>query len=306
MLKKVCLLTVGMMALSACSMFESWDDEGEDVVVEEVADSDVLSGAVYKVEAPYTVNNVLYIPAENYKYSQTGLASWYVPNDKDMVTANGEQYIPTAISARHKTLPLPSIVRITNLENGKSIVARVNDRGPMVNNRLIDVSQKGAELLDLPESEPVEVRVEILPAESQAVKAELVEAGRVWIENNNPNDLSLLPVEPVSQPSVMSTTSTQEIIYQPQPQVQPKPVVSQPKATGKGVYVRLGAFGSASNIAKADRAANTVAHVAHDTTMRNGQSLTIVKAGPFANRSEAMAAISRLRSMGYRDAYIAK
>ena len=134
---------------------------------------------MYKVEQPYAINGVWYWPAENYQYTQTGLASWYVQQTDNAITANGELYIPSVVSARHKTLPLPSIVRITNLENGKNVIARVNDRGPMVNNRLIDVSQKGAELLELPVSGTAQVKVEVLPAESQAVKAELVNAGRV-------------------------------------------------------------------------------------------------------------------------------
>ena len=299
MFKKICLVTVGMMSLSACSLLEPWSEENdEEIIVQEQAEAVALSGAVYKVERPYSINNVWYVPAENYKYSQTGLASWYVPKEDNYVTANGEQYIPTAVSARHKTLPLPSIVRITNLENGKSVIARVNDRGPAVNNRLIDVSQKGAELLELPLSEPVEVRVEVLPAESQAVKAELVEAGRVWAENVDQNSFTIAPVDSAAQEQVVPVA--QEVVYQPQPAQQRKAVA------GKGIYVRLGAFGNATNAAKAERAANSVAGAVRDTTVRNGQNLTVVKAGPFASRAAATDAISKLRNMGYRDAYIAK
>ena len=305
MLKKVCLLTVGMMALSGCSLFEPWDEEKEAVVQEEVP-LDALSSAVYKVEKPYKINDVWYFPAENYQYSQQGLASWYMPANGTATTANGEQYIPSAVSARHKTLPLPSIVRITNLENGKSVIARVNDRGPMVNNRLIDVSQKGAELLEFPQTGTVQVKVEVLPAESQAVKDELVNAGRVWGGENgmNQSDLSLVPPMPVPQ------TRTQEVVYQ-RPVQQQTVAVQQPAqrrvaAAGNGIYVRLGAFGNATNAAKAERAANSVAGAATESTMRNGQTLTIVKAGPFASRSEANAAVTKLRRMGYRDAYVAK
>ena len=299
MLKKICLVKVGMVALSACSLMETWEEE-QDVVVQEVIENNPIAGAMYKVERPYSINNVWYVPAENYEYSQTGLGSWYVPKDSNGITANGEQYIPSAVSARHKTLPLPSIVRITNLQNGKSVVARVNDRGPMVNNRLIDVSQKGAELLELPASEAVEVKVEVLPAESKAVKAELVEAGRVWTETATQGELDSVPEMPVPQKEVVATASTQEIVYQPKPQV------SKPIASAKGVYVRLGAFGNAGNVAKAERAANTVAGAVKDSTVRNGQTLTIVKAGPFATKSEANEAIAKLRRMGYRDAFISK
>ena len=297
MLKKLCLVTVGMLALSGCSLFEPWEEEnGEEAAVVEEYVPDALAGAMYKVEKPYTINGVYYFPAENYEYSQTGLASWYIPKNDGAITANGEQYIPSAVSARHKTLPLPSIVRITNLENGKSVVARVNDRGPMVNNRLIDVSQKGAELLGLPPSGTAQVKVEVLAAESKAVKDELVNAGRVWVEGAPQNDLEFMPPMVNEEPLVVP--AQKEVVYQPAK----KKVV----AAGRGLYVRLGAFGNSANAAKAERAANSVAKAVTDTTVRNGQALEVVKAGPFATRAEAEAAVTKFRRMGYRDAYIAK
>ena len=148
MIKYVLMLTTAL-TLTACTsgpVFESWEEEEPNT-----ADAVIPNGSFYKVEKPYEINGVWYFPAENYKYSEKGLASWYMPsNGKSAKTANGEEYIATEMTARHKTLPLPSVVKITNLENNKSIIARVNDRGPMVNNRLIDVSQKAAQELGIP------------------------------------------------------------------------------------------------------------------------------------------------------------
>lgn len=104
-------------------------------------------GGVYRVGKPYTVAGRVYVPEENVNYSAIGLASWYGDDFHGRYTANGEIFDMASISAAHPTLPLPSYVRVTNLANNRSIVVRVNDRGPYVGDRVIDVSVKTAELL---------------------------------------------------------------------------------------------------------------------------------------------------------------
>ena len=104
-------------------------------------------GGVYRVGKPYTVAGRVYVPEENINYSAVGSASWYGDDFHGRYTANGEIFDMTAISAAHPTLPLPSYARVTNLANNRSIVVRVNDRGPYARDRLIDVSVKTAELL---------------------------------------------------------------------------------------------------------------------------------------------------------------
>jgi len=104
-------------------------------------------GGVYRVGQPYTVAGRVYVPEENINYSAVGMASWYGDDFHGRYTANGEIFDMHGISAAHPTLPLPSYVRVTNLANSRSIVVRVNDRGPYAANRLIDVSVKTAELL---------------------------------------------------------------------------------------------------------------------------------------------------------------
>jgi rare lipoprotein A len=104
-------------------------------------------GGVYRLGQPYAVAGRVYVPEENINYSAIGTASWYGDDFHGRYTANGEVFDMKAISAAHPTLPLPSYVRVTNLANGRSIVVRVNDRGPYAHDRLIDVSVKTAELL---------------------------------------------------------------------------------------------------------------------------------------------------------------
>lgn len=104
-------------------------------------------GGVYRIGKPYEVAGRFYVPEENINYSAVGLASWYGNDFHGRYTANGEIFDMNSISAAHPTLPLPSYVRVTNLANHRSIIVRVNDRGPYVGDRLIDVSVKTAELL---------------------------------------------------------------------------------------------------------------------------------------------------------------
>jgi len=104
-------------------------------------------GGVYRVGHPYVVGGRTYVPQEDVNYSAVGYASWYGDDFHGRYTANGEIFDMNAITAAHPTLPLPSYVRVTNLKNHKSIVVRVNDRGPYVGNRLIDLSVRTAKLL---------------------------------------------------------------------------------------------------------------------------------------------------------------
>src|SRR5476651_1830490 len=104
-------------------------------------------GGVYRVGKPYTIGGHEYVPQEDINYSEVGMASWYGDDFHGRYTANGEIFDMNSISAAHKTLPLPSYVRVTNLANHRSLVVRVNDRGPYVGDRVIDLSVKSAQLL---------------------------------------------------------------------------------------------------------------------------------------------------------------
>ena len=134
---------------------------------------------IYKVGDPYQINGTWYYPAEDYGYSETGIASYYGgegqgTNFHGRNTANGEVYDMNALTAAHQTLPMPSLVRVTNLENGRSVVLRVNDRGPFARGRIIDVSRRSAQLLGFESQGTARVRVEILPDESRSLKSAML------------------------------------------------------------------------------------------------------------------------------------
>src|SRR5437588_12423528 len=116
--------------------------------------------------AAYQVNGVWYHPKADYNYDETGTASWYGPGFDGKPTSDGEIYDMNQLSAAHKTLPLPSVVQVTNLQNGRALQLRVNDRGPFIDGRLIDLSRRAAQLLGFEGVGMAPVRVRILKDES--------------------------------------------------------------------------------------------------------------------------------------------
>jgi peptidoglycan lytic transglycosylase len=117
-------------------------------------------GGAYRVGRPYMVAGRLYVPEENPNYRAEGLASWYGEDFHGRLTANGEVFDMESISAAHPTLPMPSYVRVTNLANRRSLIVRINDRGPYHANREIDLSGRAAHLLGFRSNGVARVRVE--------------------------------------------------------------------------------------------------------------------------------------------------
>ena len=133
--------------------------------------ADTGSKGRYKVGNAYQIKGVWYYPKEEWDYAETGIASWYGPGFHGKSTANGEVFDENALTAAHRTLPMPSIVRVTNLDNGRSIVVRVNDRGPFAHGRIIDMSRRSAQLLGFMNKGTAKVRVELMESESLQERA---------------------------------------------------------------------------------------------------------------------------------------
>lgn len=147
-----------------------------------------------KIGKPYTVNGKTYIPHENPFYDEIGTASWYGSDFHGKKTANGEKYDMRSLSAAHPTLPLPSYVLVTNEENGRQVVVRINDRGPFKKGRIIDMSEAAAERLDMIDNGTAKVRVQYLgPAEK---------AGTAPRFNNDTPELPQLAELEMSPPAV--------------------------------------------------------------------------------------------------------
>jgi len=159
-------------------------------------------GGTYRVGRPYVVGGQTYVPEEDPNYRAEGLASWYGDDFHGRQTANGEVYDMHGISAAHPTLPLPSYARVTNLSNGRSVIVRVNDRGPYHNNRLIDLSVKASRLLDFHGDGLARVRVEYV--------------GRAPLEGSDDSVLlaTLRQGEPAPAPSQLLLASARTFLPQ--------------------------------------------------------------------------------------------
>jgi rare lipoprotein A len=170
---QIVLIARGAAAVLACALLASCASSGKFASrvdpkygvsssprVVEFGESVPKGGGTYRVGKPYTVGGRVYVPEEDTSYREEGLASWYGNDFHGRLTANGEVFDMGSLTAAHPTLPMPCYARVTNVSNGKSLILRVNDRGPYHGNRLIDVSNKAAELLEFKGNGVAPVRVE--------------------------------------------------------------------------------------------------------------------------------------------------
>jgi rare lipoprotein A len=157
-------------------------------------------GGVYRIGSPYSIGGQTYVPAEDPHYRVEGTASWYGEDFHGRQTANGEIYDMNAMSAAHATLPMPSHVRVTNLSNKRSVILRVNDRGPYHSDRVIDVSVKAAILLGFYGNGIAPVRVEYV--------------GRAPLEGSDDGTLiaTLRQGEPAPAPSLVRVASAKPFV----------------------------------------------------------------------------------------------
>jgi rare lipoprotein A len=178
-----------------------------------------------KVGSPYRVDGVTYTPmVSSLGYSERGIASWYGDDFHGKASANGECYNMYAYTAAHKTLPLPTIVRVTNLENNKSIVVKVNDRGPFVRGRIIDLSYAAAQSLDIVRTGTAPVLVEAIGGPSNYVGGAKGNVGRMLAQGNTP----VAPV-PVTPGPSLAATAQPDVTEETLPDDSTKPAAVQPE-----------------------------------------------------------------------------
>lgn len=234
-------------------------------------------GSSYKIGKPYKIRGQWYYPAEDYGYSEVGTASWYGEDFHAKYTANGEVYNMHTLTAAHRTLPLPSIVRVTNLENGRSLVLRVNDRGPFAKNRIIDISKRGAQLLGFQNKGTAKVRVEIMAEESKDLKQAILNKTETKLAQQLPED---------NAGAVRSYTSQQAL---------------------KGKYfVQAGSFSSRE---VADGLTARLTRFGNISTMPadvNGNRYYRVRMGPYTCEADARKALAQIENFGVAGAAVIK
>ncbi|MGH7094755.1 MAG: septal ring lytic transglycosylase RlpA family protein [Stellaceae bacterium] len=293
---------------------------------------------MFKIGAPYEVKGVWYTPRADYAYDKTGTASWYGKQFQGRYTANGEVFDINRLSAAHTTLPLPSIVEVTNLRNGRSLQLRVNDRGPFADGRIIDVSRRAAQLLGFENAGVAPVHVRILPRRSiaaaeqvirasgqdSAVLAAAIAASRqpVMQANNAPSESA--PAAPQTQPMRLAGAAPSPPFYpRPSPEAASPPLPSssrpapRPAAapapapyrspfakTPRLLFVQAGAFTREDAAQRLSSAIAPLGEVAIVTTSEHGYPIYRVCLGPAATGYEAEMLRARLVGNGYAAARI--
>lgn len=279
--------------------------------------------SLYKVGEPYEIDGKRYYPKEDYKYRETGIASWYGDEFHGRLTANGEVFNMNAVSAAHRTLPMPSVVRVTNLENGRSMVVRVNDRGPFVKDRILDMSHRGADLLGFRGQGTVKVRVEILEDESRKTKEAALRGQRLVTaqlldgaeEDPAPPalvtaaDMGQQPAPPANGQVAAVPTDTRADDPARFAELSP---ASGPEAAGRPVFVQTGAYAVFDNAVRAQSAIAAIAPATIAPTIAptigqaasDGLRLYRVRLGPFASQTAADSALEQVVKRGYAGARI--
>ena len=280
--------------------------------------------AVYKIGKPYEVSGVWYYPAVDYDYSETGIASWYGADFHGRPTANGEIYDMNRVTAAHRTLPMPSMLQVTNLENGRSISVRVNDRGPFKRGRIIDLSRRGAQLLGFERDGTAKVRVEILAAESRRMAAEMTGGNATKVaEKNGVKAASRAKIasEPLPPPPGMKAAAKPAAVTENGTKRAAKPAPARrPIARRNGslaardakvtivpveptrIYVQAGAF-SQYHIANRLKAILAEFGPTRVTTVAIGEYyLFRVRLGPMSSLPEADRVLARVIGAGYPEA----
>ncbi len=214
-------LLAGCADLSGTSQKESVgygaDGFGEEALTPAVADNSLnntyllAAAPKYYIGTAYKVEDVQYIPVEDMSYNQTGIAGIIPAELSGTKTSNGEIFDVNQMVATSKTLPLPTIAKVTNLDNGQSVVVRINNRGPFVNTRIVDLSPAAAARIGM--NGQAKVQVQVLPQESTAVKNATIGANAPAVQ-----------VAPVAQPVTVTETTT--VTTTTAPAAQPAPVAS--------------------------------------------------------------------------------
>lgn len=268
-----------------------------------------------KVGKPYQVDSIWYYPKDEPNYQETGIASWYGEPFHGRRTANGAIYDMNQLTAAHKTLPMPTDVRVTNLENGRSIVVTVNDRGPFVHGRIIDLSRRSAQLLGVVQKGTAKVRVEIANPSTGNVrylaKAETTQEEKDKVTaapNGKVKSASLAP------PKNIETAPAPKVEKLPQP-VETTPIaVQQDKPSGEVVslqpvapseiFIQAGAFVDFNNANKLSARLSGFGPAKVSQVLVNGQDFYRVRIGPVYTVEEADDLLAQLINSGHSEARI--
>ena len=271
----------------------------------------------YKIGNPYQIDGIWYYPRVDYNYDETGIASWYGSKFHGRPTANGEIYDMNRLTAAHRTLPLPSYVTVINLENGRSINVKVNDRGPFARNRIIDLSRRSAQLLGMEKKGTAQVRVKIFTDESRALAARLQGETAVGVGQTPiiiaslPNAdvssefLPLLPGSPA--PAATKAARVTPETVQPQTAAAASPDLGQVKllpVMATRIFVQAGSFSRFTTANKVRATLSGLGPTKIFPVLVNGKDLFRVRVGPMDSVANADRMLGWVIDAGYADSRI--
>lgn len=255
----------------------------------------------YKVGKPYKINGRWYYPAYDPGYDRVGTASWYGQDFHGLPTANGEVFDRRRITAAHPTLPLPSIVRVTNLENGRSLDLRVNDRGPFVGDRLIDLSQAAARKLGFENQGLARVRVQFLAlADARGTPpvptaADTAPAPRRVAAAAPRRTVPARRLEPEAERPIQVASLTA---------VRASEGAAGTSCTGEARYVQVGAFAESDSMRAAMASVSGLHQVQVEPAFVGDRALARVRLGPVAGGPQATALLRQVRARGHTGAFL--
>lgn len=259
----------------------------QDSAPKHIAKTPETLDAVPKYEAyrmfnsrPYVVLGQHYTPLMTGKgFEQTGYASWYGQKFHGHLTSNGETYNMFAMSAAHKTLPLPSYVKVTNLDNGRQAIVRVNDRGPFHDNRIIDLSYAAAVKLDYHQKGTAKVKIEV-----------------IHFDENNNVTVGAKPTVSYDEYLGITTPSAPPQLAQKTPEVATAPQ--------DAIYIQVAALSDANRAKSISNVLAALYQVPTQLPLVN--NMYKLQLGPLADESAAKSLLNQLRKNGYPNAYTVK
>lgn len=314
------LAFAALLLLAACAETELVFHAAKQLRNHTKAPAQQSSKGVYKVGVPYQIDGAWYYPKVEYNYLETGVASWYGKQFHGKSTANGEIFDMNLVSAAHRTLPLPSLVEVVNLENGRAIRVRVNDRGPFARGRILDLSRRAAQLLGFERQGTAPVKVRILEHESRRLAgiaegrqvAQLVDdhpvpnaAPRVAVQSAElpaPDGTKSVPPTVKTKATTTLETISLEVPVVPETTDVDGVVVALTQVSGDPkMYIQAGAFVRFENANRLKAILSSIGRV-HITQVRvTGRPLFRVRLGPIPTVEDADKMLAAVVKAGYSE-----
>ena len=311
---------IAVLSLSACSETRYAAHLAKQIPMGQ--DKAANSKGSFKVGSSYKIQGRRYYPTETYNHTEMGMASWYGPGFDGKKTANGEIFNKNELTAAHRTLQLPSIIKVTNLANGRSAILRVNDRGPFANDRILDVSERAASVLGFKNKGVTKIRLEVVADASKEV-ASVAKSGRATrgyevaynqgkmpqhypVPSSKPAPVTKITIGDEAAQAPVQTASVPSVQSEPLNDVV-KSAASRPngyaQSTGR-VFVQAGSFSKEANALKYSSKISKIAPSRVYMTRVNNQPYFRVRLGPYDNSAQAQQVIASLNQNGHQNAVI--